>query len=201
MQKLCEIIDAIKKEAKETFVPIVREQTLQVLKETLSQSNAKNILEIGTATGYSGLNMLACTNARLTTLEKNEERFALAQDNFEKAGVQNRVECLLGDAQDLLETLVQQNKKFDFVFLDGPKGQYIRYFPLIKKLLIGGGVLFADNVGVLGMVGHLEKVTHKNRTMVRNMQTFLDAIKTDDEFDAQIFDIDDGFLIATKKIN
>ena len=199
MQQICEIIGCIKKDAKENFVPIVREETLQILKKTVSEAERKNILEIGTATGYSGLNMLSCTNARLTTLEKNEERFASAKENFKKAGVEDRVECILGDAQSSLEKLAQQGRKFDFVFLDGPKGQYMRYFPLIKQLLIGGGVLFADNVGVLGMVGHLETVTHKNRTMVRNMQTFLDTIRADEEFETQIYNIDDGFLIAKKK--
>lgn len=201
MQQLCEIIEVMKKQAKENFVPIVREDTLQFLKQTAQECDAKNILEIGTATGYSGLNMLSCTKAQLTTLEKNEERFAAAKENFKKAGVEERVESLLGDAQTLLEELAMNDRKFDFVFLDGPKGQYMRYFPLIKRLLTGGGVLFADNVGVLGMVGHLETVTHKNRTMVRNMQTFLDTIMADDEFKTQIYNIDDGFLIAKKKEN
>ena len=73
MQQICEIIGLVKNEAKENFVPIVREETLQVLKQTLRQCGAENILEIGTATGYSALNMLSCTKAKLTTLEKNEE--------------------------------------------------------------------------------------------------------------------------------
>lgn len=199
MQQICEIIGLVKNEAKENFVPIVREETLQVLKQTLKQCGAENILEIGTATGYSALNMLSCTKAKLTTLEKNEKRFSIAKENFVKAGVEGRVCSMLGDAQNLLEQLVEKGNKFDFVFLDGPKGQYMRYFPIIKQLLIGGGILFADNVGVLGMVGHLETVTHKNRTMVRNMQTFLDTIMADEQFETHIFNTDDGFLIAKKK--
>lgn len=199
MKQISDTITQIKKDAKENFVPIVRDNTLQILMQEAAKSKAKNILEIGTATGYSGLNLLSCTDAKLTTLEKNEGRFCTAKQNFAMAGVQNRVEALCGDAQQLLEKLAQEDRVFDFIFLDGPKGQYMRYFPLIKKLLCSGGILFADNVGVLGMVGHLETVTHKNRTMVRNMQSFLDEIQADQDFETEIFDIDDGFLIAKRK--
>lgn len=194
-----QIINKIKDNAKENFVPIVRASTLQTLVNLAKERNAERILEIGTATGYSALNLLANTTASITTIEKNEERFTEALANFEMAGVRQRVEAICGDAQKVLEELAQKGEKFDFVFLDGPKGQYIRYFPPIKKLLSSGGVLFADNVGLLGLVENSQKVTHKNRTMVRNMQSFLDAISHDEEFQTQIFDIDDGYLIAEKK--
>ena len=98
----------------------------------------------------------------------------------------------------MLSDLVQSSQKFDLIFLDGPKGQYIKYLPFLKQLLNEGGVIFADNVGLLGLVANQEKVNHKNRTMVRNMQSFLNEIQTDSDFNSNIYDIDDGYAVIQK---
>ena len=199
MEKLEEIIKQIKEDAKESLVPIVRDKTLCHIKKLIEQTKPAHILEIGTAVGYSGLEMLHSGAKKLTTIEKNEDRFISALKNFERAGVSNAVRALNGDAIDMLKLLEEEGERFEFVFLDGPKGQYIKYLPIIKKLLTGGGILFADNVGVLGLVAHSELVTHKNRTMVRNMQAFLNEVQNDGSFDTEIFDIDDGYAICRKK--
>lgn len=190
----------LRKNALERFIPLVREKTGEALQEICATTQPKNILEIGTAIGYSALLMLSSCDANVCTLEKDGERLSEAKANFKKFGVIDRVETHLGDAKDFLEDFVQSQREFDFVFLDGPKGQYKNYYPLIKQILKKGGVLFADNVKLLGLIEHSENVTKKNRTMTRNMNIFIQTISQDESFECEFFDVDDGYLIA-KKIN
>ncbi|MBQ8909360.1 MAG: O-methyltransferase [Clostridia bacterium] len=192
-------IQQIKLKAKENFVPIVRDETLNAMLGILKEKQPTRILEIGTAVGYSALNMLAVCNADVVTIEKNEQRFEEACNNFAEAGCTGRIKPILGDAIEVLETLVKGSERFDFVFLDGPKGQYIKYLPFILKLLTENGVIFADNVGLLGLVADSGKVNHKNRTMVRNMQQFLQQVTTDVNLETQVFDVDDGYAIIKLK--
>lgn len=109
-----------------------------------------------------------------------------------------RVTLMLGDAKEQLEILKSHNYKFDFVFLDGPKGQYIKYLPTIKSLLNKNAILFSDNVLMHGLINHQEEVTHKNRAMVRNMKAFNDEIMNDKDFDSKFYEIDDGFIVSRK---
>lgn len=199
MKNLEKTIQLVKAGAKEKFVPIVRDKTLDALVETCKNGNVKKVLEIGTATGYSGLNMLTCKNLHLTTIEKNELRFAEAKANFENAGVCNRVNQICGDAGEEIDRLAERGEEFDLVFLDGPKGQYLKYFPTIKKLLKTGGTLFADNILLGGLLYDEARVNHKNRTMTRNMREFLQNLKNDKDFSTQIYEIEDGFCISQKK--
>ena len=188
----------LKEKALERFIPLVREKTGDALKNECKVKMPENILEIGTAIGYSGILMLSSCSGKLCTLEKAEERFDEAKENFKNFNLQNRVEMLKGDALEFLKNFADKKRKFDFVFLDGPKGQYIHYYPYIKEILSLNGTLFADNVKLLGLVGHEEKVTHRNRTMTRNMEKFIDTLKGDKDFKSEFFDTEDGFVIAAK---
>ncbi len=199
MKKLKETIKFVEKKAKENFVPIVRDKTLEALLEKCRELDAKHVLEIGTATGYSGLNMLLIDGLYLTTIEKNCQRFEEARDNFVLAGVESRVNQILGDADEVLQQLLQSGNLFDLVFLDGPKGQYIKYLPYITKLLRHGGVLFADNTMLGGLIKNDSKVNHKNRTMTRNMKAFLNEVACSKDFETEIYEIEDGFTISKKK--
>ena len=199
MNDIEQVIEEVKVKAKENFIPIVRDKTLQELLKLVKEKQPKTILEIGTATGYSALNMLNVCDGKIIGVEKNDDRADEAQENFKKAGVKERIVVVTYDALNVLQDLVQCKEKFDFIFLDGPKGQYIRYFPLIKQILNIEGILFADNVGVLGLVDDKTKVTHKNRTMVRNMQTFLDTLQADEDFETTIYHIDDGYAVSILK--
>ncbi|MBQ8792607.1 MAG: O-methyltransferase, partial [Clostridia bacterium] len=172
--------------------------TLLAMLDKIKIVQPKRILEIGTAVGYSALNMLVVSSAEVTTIEKDVARAQQARENFLEAKVGERVKLINGDAIEVLERLTKERETFDFIFLDGPKGQYIKYLPLILQLLTDDGVIFADNVGLLGLVADSEKVTHKNRTMVRNMQAFLQQVKDNKELKTEIFDIDDGYAIIQK---
>ena len=192
-------MEELKNFAKENFIPIIRDETLKYLLETCKICNAKRILEIGTAIGYSGICMLQSTDASLVTIEKNEERANQALTNFKKYGLDKKVELRLGDALVELEKLAKEKRKFEFIFLDGPKGQYFRYYPFLKEMLTGGGTMFVDNVDLLGLIDSPEKVTHKNRAMFNNMKKFISMVENDDEVEKKFYHIDDGFCICTKK--
>ncbi len=191
-------MDKLKRFAEENFIPIVRDETANILMEECKKNSPQNILEIGTAIGYSGILMLKSCNGHLYTIEKDISRYEIAKENFVKYGMSERVTLMLGDAKEQLEILKSHNYKFDFVFLDGPKGQYIKYLPTIKSLLNKNAILFSDNVLMHGLINHQEEVTHKNRAMVRNMKAFNDEIMNDKDFDSKFYEIDDGFIVSRK---
>ena len=184
--------------AKENNVPVVRPKTLELLLNTIKNNNSKEILEIGTAIGFSGLNMLKNSDANLTTIEKYERSYNIAKENFERLGYSSRVNQILGDARDVLQKLVDENKKFDFIFLDGPKGQYLSYLPLLDKLLVGGGIIFADDVLFRGLVQGDAWPEHRIRTLVINLRKYLKAVN-EPPFTSELVEIEDGVCITTKE--
>ena len=188
--------------ARENHIPLLLDDTATLLFSKVNNQNPKNVLEIGTAIGYSGTLILNASNCKLTTIEKDEASFNLAKHHFEKFGLTNRVNQILGDALEELNNLVKLNKKFDFIFLDGPKGQYIKYLPILKQLLNNGGVLFADNVFFKRMIFIEGTIPHRKRTIVVNLRKFLETVKTDNNFyNVEILDVGDGVLIANYKEN
>ena len=193
-------MEDIIKQAIENHIPIVRSKTLEFLKKVCKENSIETILEIGTATGYSGIEMLksAKEGARLVTIEKDENRVMLAKDNFQKMGVFAQVTIINDDAFLALNKLKDDNKKFDLIFLDGPKGQYFKYFSIIKQLMNNNAILFSDNLNLLGLI-NLEKIPHKHRSMVNNMKKFINALKNDNELITEFYDIDDGFSISKKR--
>ncbi len=195
-----EFLEELKNFAKENNVPILREESGHILSDLIKKERPKRILEIGTAIGYSGILMLlASEECFLTSVEKNEKRVRKAKENFEKAGMQNRVKLIEGDAMEIVKSLENAGEKFDFVFLDGPKGQYEKYLPYLKKMLIKGGILFADDVYLHGWVKGDDIPPHKHRAMVMALRRFIKNISLDEELETQILDIEDGISISRKK--
>lgn len=182
--------------AKENFVPIVREKTAELLVEKIKEVNPKNILEIGTAIGYSGILMLNNCNAILTTLEKNEEMFNLATLNFKEAGLNNRVEIVLGDCKNYIENATNE---FDFIFLDGPKSHYLEYLPYLLNMLTNNGIIFADNVLFQGLVKGEGEIPKKFKTIVTNLREFLSVLENDKNLLTEIIDLEDGVAIIKKR--
>lgn len=195
-----ELFENLKIYALENRVPIIRDQSALFLQEQIKLKNPQTILEIGTAIGYSACLMLdSCNNAKLMTIELKEKSYKKALETFSLAGVENQVEAINGDAMDVVKSLAKEERKFDFIFLDGPKGQYVRYLPYCKKMLTKGGIIFADNVYLHGLVSSKEPIKHKHRAMVNNMRKFLFEIQNDNDFETTIFDIEDGIAIIRKK--
>lgn len=188
--------EKIRQFAKDNFVPIIRPKTLKYLIESVKVKNPKNILEIGTAIGYSGIKMLENSNASLVTIEKDEKMLKLAQVNFREENLTERIQLVFDDAMNFLK---QNTQKFDFIFLDGPKGQYINYLPFLLNCLEKNGVMFCDNVLFQGLVNSNAEPPKKFRTIVRNLEKFILKIKQSENLSYKLYDIEDGFLIVWKK--
>lgn len=195
-----QILSNLKAFANENNVPILREQTGHILFQICQKHKPKTILEIGTAIGYSGILMLEASgkDSSLTTLEKNPLRVQQANENFLKADLQTRVTLLEGDAIDNLQKLQSQQKLFDLILLDGPKGQYIKYLPILKNLLAPKAILFADDIYLHGWVKSQEKIPHKHRAMVMALRRFIDALTCDNSLTTHFLDIEDGISISQK---
>lgn len=189
-------ISEMRKQYRKEGIPTILDESLNLLLLTLKIKSPKKILEIGTATGMSGICMLnACAQACLTTIECHEESYYKSKQNFASFNLQNRIRGYLGDAGDIIRFL---DGEFDFIFLDGAKARYFDYLPELKRLLKQNGVLFADNVLFRGLV-ESEKPPHSDMTIVRNMRAFIDDLVNDDRYDVSVIDSGDGVLIAYKK--
>ncbi len=190
-------LEKIKSVAKENHIPIIKDDGCDFLIEFCKHVKPKKILEIGTAVGYSGSMMLLnCPNSNLTTIEINEQSFNIAKNTFSILNLTDRVNQILGDAKNVIKEL---NEKYDLIFLDGPKGQYVFYYEDLKKLLNKGGYILADNVYFHGLVKGPEFVKHKLRTIVVNLRKFILTIQNDNEVETQILDKGDGIAIIKKK--
>lgn len=189
-------VTAMQKYAVQNNVPILRPVTASLLKSFVRSAKPKTILEIGTAIGYSGTLMLENSDATLHTIEKMPENVVLASKNFEKLGFEERVKIFEGDAKEILPTL---KSKYDFIFLDGPKGQYTRYLNDLIRLLNTSGILFADNVLYRNMVFSGQFIPRKKRAIVNNLEDFLNKISTHENLKSQILNIEDGVSISIKE--
>lgn len=185
--------------ARQNYIPVLLEDTAKLLFNLVYNLKPASILEIGTAIGYSGTLMLsASSKSKLTTIENLESNYNLALQHFKTENLSDRVELIFNDAYNALVNLEQQNRKFDFIFLDGPKGQYIKYLPIIKNLLTKNGVLIADNVHFKGMVFLEGVIPHKKRTIVVNLRKFIAQIKSDSDFETYELKVGDGIILSKK---
>lgn len=176
-------------------VPITKDDTLCFLLETIKKNNAKQILEIGTAIGYGCVTMASETDCdHIDTLEIDEERFKIANENIEKKGLEKKISTHLVDAKVYLENC---KKKYDLIYLDGPKGQYINYLPYLVKILNKGGIIFADNLNFHGMVTGEIPVSKGCRAMIRGLHKYIDEITTNPMFETKLYkEIGDGVSIT-----
>ena len=175
------------------YAPIIRPQTEQLLRNLIKKHNPKTCLEIGTFLGYSASCILSECDCTLTTVEKDAQNYADAKENLKEFSP--RVEIIHADALDFLK---QNTKKFDFVFLDGAKGQYHKYLPYLKACLNAGGVLMADDVLFYGLVS-AENVAHKHRSIAMHLRLFLQELQNDPDFQTKIYDFEDGVSVSEKR--
>ena len=175
-------------------IPVADDETLQFLLVTLAMKKPLSILEIGTAVGLSGVAMLqACPNARLTTIELEEERYVEAKRNFAYFGVTDRVTAHLGDAGEILSMM---DGKYDFVFLDGPKAQYEKYLFDLKRLMVKDAILFADDVLLYGWVSGEVPTPQKRHSIVDKIRSYLQVITKDKDFVTSVVNVGDGVALS-----
>ena len=192
-------LNELEQYAMETNVPIIRPQMQSLLKLLLAIKQPQRILEVGTAIGFSALLMseYGPVDCKITTIEKYEKRIPIARENFKKAGRENQITLLEGDAAEILRQL---EEPFDLIFMDAAKGQYIHFLPDVLKLLSKGGLLISDNVLQDGDI--LESryaVTRRNRTIHSRMRDYLYELKHNENLQTDILPVGDGVTVSVRK--
>lgn len=181
-------------------IPAAKPETTKLISILASVKQPKNILELGTGIGCSTIILLrASKDAHIITVEKDENNYKEALMMFEAEGISDRITALNADALETLEKLYHENKKFDFIFLDSAKGQYLDCYPYLTDMLETGGILISDNVLYGGMVANDELIQHRKRTIVKRLREYLEALHSDKTLDTVIVPIGDGISISTKK--
>ena len=170
--ELDEGLDNIRREARANFVPIIRDETINLLTTLIRMNQPKRILEVGAAVGFSACLMASVArDANIVTIENYEPRIPIANNNIKNMGFENRITLIEGDATEVLPTL---DGPFDFVFMDAAKGQYINFWPEIKRLTKDGGIIVTDNVLQDGdIIESRYAITRRNRTIHKRMRDYL----------------------------
>ena len=184
--------------AEKNHIYIVKPQVEKLLSVLMSVLRPKNILEVGTAIGYSSLLMLkyAGDEATVTTIERDEKVLLEAKENIKKRGMEDRIRCIFGDATEVLENI---SGDFDFVFIDAAKGQYRDHFDKALSMCHSGSVILTDDVLYFGMTASDELATKKHITITRRLREYLDFLCGDERFETTILPIGDGVAITYVK--
>lgn len=193
------ILDTIEREALDSYVPIIRKEMQSFLKLLLAMQKPKRILEVGTAVGFSAILMTEYNPypCELVTIENYEKRIPIARENFVRAGKENQITLIEGDATEVLKTL---DEPFDMIFMDAAKGQYINFMPDILRLLKEDGVLVSDNVLQDGDIieSHFV-VTRRNRTIHKRMREYLYELTHREDLVTAVLPIGDGITLSSKR--
>lgn len=194
-----ELCDEMEKYAHENFVPIIRKEMESFLRVMVEIKKPKRILEVGTAIGYSAIMMASVMpdDCTITTIENYEKRIPIARANIEKAGMNDRIRLIEGDAMEVIPGL---EEKFDFVFMDAAKGQYINFLPHVMKKLQPEAVMISDNVLQEGdIIESRFGIERRNRTIHSRMREYLYQLKNMEEFHTTIVPIGDGITVSVYK--
>ena len=195
-----EKIQDLKIKARENYVPILQDVSMEVIETILEIKKPSSILEIGTAVGYSAI----CFSRHLgidgviDTVELNEDTANIARKNIEEFGLQDKITVHNLDGEAFMREQVLNNKKYDFIFIDAAKGQYVKYLDQALKLSNVGTVILADNVLFKGRVlGEYNE--HKHRTAVNRLREYLEIVKSNEKLQTTILDVGDGLAISVVK--
>ena len=197
-QKLDTNIETLRPYAEDNQVPIVDKLTLDMIKQLIRMNHTKNILEIGTAIGYSSMQFSSVANdIHVTTIERNEDMIALARNYFQEYGYNEQIRLIEGNA---LETYQQVNdREYDMIFIDAAKAQSKKFFELYTPLLRKGGIVVTDNVLYHGFVSNIDIVRSRNvRQMVKKVQQYNHWLMEQSGYTTNFLNIDDGLAISIK---
>ena len=192
-------LEKIKEKALENHIPIIMDDTLEVIAKILTEKKPKRILEIGTAVGYSAMcfSKYLAEDGLIDTIERDEERIEEAKQNFKKVEVENKINLYEGDAVEILPTL---NEKYDVVFIDAAKGKYPFFLKEALRMLKQDGIIFADNILYKGYVMS-DYNKHKQRTAVRNLREYIKETTENPNLETEILEVGDGLAISKLKSN
>ena len=192
-----EELEKIKQKALEDHIPIIMDDTLEVIEKELKENQPKRILEIGAAVGYSAMcfSEFLADGGKIDTIERDEERIKEAKINFKNVGVEEKIKLYEGDAVEILPTL---NEKYDMVFIDAAKGKYPFFLKEALRMINENGIIFADNILYKGYVMS-DYNKHKQRTAVRNLREYIKEVSENPNLETEILEVGDGLAISRIK--
>ncbi len=188
-------IEDIEAYAKKHDVPIMEQDGIEFLTKYVNENNVKNILEIGTAIGYSAIKMtMMGDDIKVTTIERDEERYNEAIKNIKAFNLENRINVIFGDALE-----VEVTGKYDLIFIDAAKAQSIKFFQKYENNLNDDGTIITDNINFHGLTFTDEKIDSRNvRQLIRKIKTYLDWLRSNENYDSKYVNIGDGLMVSKK---
>lgn len=196
-----EYLKQVESQALADEVPIIRRSMQSLLSFVLRERRPKRILEIGTAVGFSGLLLreYAGEDAKIDTIEKVPQRIKAAKENFARYDTTGQIHLIEGDATEVLERLAEENKRYDFIFMDAAKGQYLHFLEPILNMLSPWGMLVTDNVLQDGdIIESRYAITKRDRTIHKRMREYLYTLTHDDTLNTVILPVGDGVTLTTR---
>ncbi len=183
--------------AKEHNVPIIEKDSIAFILKFIKVNDVKEILEIGSAIGYSAILMASVKDdVKVTTIERDETRYMECLKNVKKCGLEKRIEVVYQDALEVNLSGVS----YDLIFIDAAKGQYTKFFEKYKYFLKPGGVIISDNLKFHGHVGNRSQIASRNlKQLVGKIENYIDFLKNNDEFETKFYDVGDGLSVSIRK--
>lgn len=197
MVEIHQDIKMMKEYAKEYSVPIMMEDGINFITNFIIKHKVKNVLEIGTAIGYSAILMALCSpNVKITSIERDRERYLEAVKNVKKFKLEDRITLIYNDA-----LLVEFNEEFDLIFIDAAKGKNKTFFQKFSKNLMEGGHIITDNINFHGYVNMNEDEikTRNLRGLVRKIKDYITFLKENEEYRTEFYELGDGIAVSRKK--
>lgn len=184
--------------ASEHNVPIIEKKSIAFIMKYIKNKDIKSVLEIGSAIGYSAILMASSTpDVVVTTIERDENRYMECLKNVKKCGLDKKINVVY---QDALELNLSEDLRYDLIFIDAAKGQYTKFFEKYKNFLNPGGAIITDNINFHGYVGQSNKLDKGNlKSLVEKIESYIEFLKDNTEFNTEFFDIGDGLSVSTWK--
>ena len=188
----------MEKYAIDNNVPIIEKKSIAFIMKYIKNNNVLNVLEIGSAIGYSSILMASSTkDVQVTTIERDETRYMECLKNVKKCGMEKKINVVY---QDALELNLSEELRYDLIFIDAAKGQYTKFFEKYKHFLNPGGAIITDNIKFHGYVGESSKLDKGNlKSLVEKIENYVEFLKNNPEFDTKFYDIGDGLSVSTWK--
>ena len=192
-----DVIKEMERYAEANNVPIIERDSIEFIRKYIKINNVKSILEIGTAIGYSAIKMAEIDpKIEVTTIERDEKKYREAVKNVNECGMDQQINIVFNDALDVNLA----GHKYDLIFIDAAKGQYIKFFEKFQNYLNPDGIIITDNLKFHGLVDNKEKIESKNVLgLVNKIEKYIDFLKENEEFVTKFYDIGDGISVSFRK--
>lgn len=194
-------VKEIRKNALDKNIPIMQDEGIEFLLNFIKSNNIENILEVGTAVGYSAIRMASISPLiKVTSIERDSTRYMEAVKNIAKEHLEDRITLIFKDAIDVE---FDKNTKFDLIFIDAAKGKNTDFFQKFQKYLNHNGYIITDNLKFHGCVDKpLEEIESRNvRGLVRKIRSYIEFLKSNEEFETEFYDVGDGVSVSRRKSN